>query len=163
MRPAHAVLSDDPNPADDPVARLAALATSFETSLAALTMQIAVEAGGRPNEQDRTNASSTAIRIRAFRQKVRELLGADMMPDSGFDVVLELFSQQVRSNRLGVMDVCAGLEIPPTVTRRWLQKLETAGLLDRNEDLDDHRREWVSLKPETCEAIRLLLSVFPTR
>lgn len=160
MSVSHANVRNDANPADDPIARLIGLATAFEISLAALNMQIAVETGAPANDQSRAKASATAIQIVAFRQKIRELAGAELMPDSGLDVALELFSMQVHGRRMSVMDVCAGLKFPHSTTRRWLQKMELAGLVDRQEDLDDHRRDWVSLRPSVCETIRLLLGRF---
>jgi len=143
-----------------PVERLIGLATSFEITLAGLNMQIALETGAPAMPADTERAGSVAARIVAFRQKVRAGIGTELMPDSGFDVLLELFSMQVRGHRMSVTDVCAGLEIPHTNTRRWLQKLHLAGLVDRREDADDHRREWVSLTPPIFDTIRLLLGAF---
>ena len=168
MRPVSAELSGTslfrPSIAGDeavaPVERLIGLATSFEITLAGLNMQIALETGEPPTPADILRAGSFATRIVAFRQKVRALVGTELMPDSGFDVLLEIFSMQVRGQRMSVTDVCAGLDIPHTNTRRWLQKLHVAGLVDRREDADDHRREWVSLTPPIVDAIRLMLGPF---
>jgi DNA-binding transcriptional ArsR family regulator len=145
---------------DAPVARLTKLAASFENTLASLYQQIALAQGGEPTDVLTAKAREAAVRILALRKNLRRLCGRDLMPDAAFDIALEIFSFQVRGQKMGVMDVCADLDVADSTVRRWLQKMEAADLVDRVEDPDDHRRSWVSLRPDVCESLRLMLQTF---
>lgn len=145
---------------DAPVARLTRLAASFENTLASLYQQIALAQGGEPTEDLTAKARQAAVRIVALRKNLRRLSGPDLMQDAAFDIALEIFSFQARGQKLGVMDVCADLDFADSTTRRWLQKMEAARLVDRIEDPDDHRRSWVSLRPDVCDELRLMLQTF---
>jgi len=148
---------DDP---DAPVARLTKLAGSFESALASLYQQIALAQRSEPTDDLTAKARDAAVRIVALRKHLRRICGRDLMPDAAFDIALEIFSFQVRGQKMGVMDVCADLDFADSTVRRWLQKMEAADLVDRVEDLDDHRRSWVSLRPDVCESLRLMLQTF---
>jgi DNA-binding MarR family transcriptional regulator len=142
---------------DTPVARLAGLAASFEISLAALRLQIAVSSGCEPADAGSLTARKLAVQIVALRQMMRRETGHTLMQDAAFDVLLHMFAMQVPDRRTGVMDVCAGLDFPETTTRRWLQRLEQVALIERFEDPHDHRRDWVILTPAIHDMLRLLL------
>jgi DNA-binding transcriptional ArsR family regulator len=160
MFASHNRLPTEEDEPDAPVARLTRLAGSFETALASLNLQIALAKGGEPTDNPGTKAREAAVRIVALRKQLRRLSGRDLMQDAAFDIALEIFAIQVRGQKMGVMDVCAGLDFADSTTRRWLQKMEAAGLVDRIEDPNDHRRAWVSLRPELCDDLRLMLQTF---
>lgn len=140
-----------------PAVRLAGLAASFEVSLAALRLQIAVESGGQVAEDDLSRVRKLAVQIVALRQMMRSATKHNLMQDAAFDILLHIFAMKIPSRRTGVMDVCAGLDFPETTTRRWLQRLEQVDLVERFEDPEDHRRDWVMLRPAVDEMLQQLL------
>ena len=140
-----------------PIARLIGLANCFEISLAALNLQIARASGSESTNETMSRARDAAVRVIGLRQEFRRLIGSDLMQDAAFDILLELFAMQVRQQKTGVMDICAGLDFPSTTTRRWLHRLEQAGLIWRFDDPGDHRRDWVNLHPDVFDTLGVML------
>jgi hypothetical protein len=130
---------------DEAIAKLVALADSFERSLIGMKLEIAAVSAQSLDDDDAARARGTSIQFLVFRQRLREAMGKTILQDAGFDVLLDIFASQSRGRRLSVSDVCMGLGIPSSTARRWVHRLQAGGFVDVCGDLADHRRDWVAL------------------
>lgn len=67
------------------------------------------------------------------------------IPDSAWDVLLELEHARRQQRPRVVSDLCRGKRIPLTTVLRQLDRLSAAGLIERTPDPVDRRRIYVSL------------------
>jgi DNA-binding MarR family transcriptional regulator len=82
------------------------------------------------------------IRARAQRQG---FFGTGLFADPAWDILLELYACELSQHRISVSKLCFAVGVPTTTVIRWLALLERHGLIQRDEDLMDRRRVWVSL------------------
>ena len=81
----------------------------------------------------------------------RALFGVyDVLSDPAWDILLELYISGLTGNGLYASVVGAEVGIPQSTTLRWLNVLEKMGLVRRNIDPFDKRRQWVGLTPRAC-------------
>jgi DNA-binding MarR family transcriptional regulator len=107
-------------------------------------------------EQPRRNAEPlkfvrAVIRARAQRQG---FFGTDLFADPAWDVLLELYACELAQHRISVSKLCFAVGVPTTTVIRWLALLDRHGLVQRDEDLMDRRRVWVSLSAAGLEKMQ---------
>lgn len=91
---------------------------------------------------------------------------AALLPDSGlfaepaWDMLLDLYVAHADGKRLSVTDACIGAAVPVTTALRWLERLEAAGLLCRENDCRDGRRSYVAITPAARAALDDWLAQF---
>lgn len=78
----------------------------------------------------------------------RALFGLyDVLNDPAWDILLELYIAGLTGNGLYASVVGAEVGIPQSTALRWLTVLEKMGLVRRNLDPFDKRRQWVGVTP----------------
>jgi DNA-binding MarR family transcriptional regulator len=91
------------------------------------------------------------------RRARRDLLGANLFSDPAWDMLLTLFAAAERSEMLSVSQLCASSAVAQTTALRWVDSLETAGLVTRALDPGDARRTLIALSPAARDKMRILL------
>jgi hypothetical protein len=91
------------------------------------------------------------------RGSVVKVLGPVLTLNPGWDILLDLFIQQVRQHPVMVTSVCAAVHAPQTTAFRWITRLEEAGLVVRTPDLADRRRSLVALTADGADKVRQAL------
>lgn len=81
--------------------------------------------------------------LRRLRMRRKDLVGADLFRDPAWDMLLELFAGHERGEKLSVSSLCLASGTPPTTALRHIQRLEKHGLVTRQSDTVDERREFV--------------------
>ena len=110
---------------------------------------------------------STAVTVNA--ELVRAMLsarrarashfGEGLFADPAWDILLELYAAHLSQVRVSVGAACAASAVPPSTAIRWIDKLEDARWLLREEDRLDSRRTWVRLTEQALSAMRDLFEV----
>jgi DNA-binding MarR family transcriptional regulator len=91
--------------------------------------------------------------IRSRRERAKQF-PPGWFSDPAWDILLFLFRSHLRDARMTVGDVGHGTENRPTTTIRWLDIIESAGLLDRHRCTADTRRVFVFLNDRGVTAMR---------
>lgn len=113
------------------------------------------------SEQLQVRGVTLAMQELRDRKYRREHFGALYLgSDSGWEILLELFVAMGNEKRLLVSMVGLESQIPPTTALRWLGLLLDAGLIRKESDMLDKRRQWISL---TDRGLALMLQYFKTR
>jgi DNA-binding MarR family transcriptional regulator len=99
----------------------------------------------------------TARLVHSLRRRRNKLLGGELFSDTAWDLLLYLYVAGSEGDATGALDACAGTAAPQTTALRWLQRLEEAGLLVRDADPNDARRDHVRLTPTAARAMRDIL------
>jgi DNA-binding MarR family transcriptional regulator len=82
------------------------------------------------------------------RQRRREFFGEDLFGEPAWDMLLDLYIADKKNKRVSVTAACIGANCPGTTALRWLQQLEERGLLVREADKKDARRNFVRLSEQ---------------
>ncbi len=99
-----------------------------------------------------------AIRaITAFRRKRERLFGENLFADAVWDMLLDLYAQNLMGKKPSVSSLCLASCTPPTTALRWIVAMEQRHLIVREPDPHDSRRSLISLSPEALESMQLLL------
>lgn len=114
--------------------------------------------GNTPATKDQT--LSLATEIYRFRRKRDDFFRDSLFSDPGWDILLELYRLRLEGRRASVKSVCIASGVPPTTALRWINILISKGLLERTNDLRDHRVRWIALSDEGYGTMReFLLSI----
>ena len=81
----------------------------------------------------------------AERARRRNFFDADLFADPAWDILLDLYAAQMSGRRISITSCCIASQVPPTTALRWISQLSESGLLVREEDPDDMRRNWIRL------------------
>lgn len=95
-----------------------------------------------------TESTLTALagKIYAARRRVDEIFdmsGFSVSP--AWDIMLDLYKAKVVGRQISVTSASIGAACPATTALRWLQALESMGLVQRREDSHDRRRTEIVL------------------
>lgn len=63
----------------------------------------------------------------------------------GWDVMLDLYQAETAGRVISVSSACIGAACPPTTGLRWIQAIESMGLIERVSDPTDRRRSFLRL------------------
>jgi predicted transcriptional regulator len=110
------------------------------------------------------NLAEVAKSLYSRRRSVDIVFGHDGFATSpGWDVMLDLYQAEAIGKQISVTSACIGAACPPTTALRWIQALESMGLIARISDPSDKRRTFVQLTPlgrsATEEALHLYRAV----
>lgn len=96
--------------------------------------------------------AAVADRIAHARSKLTEILSKESVSTGPpLDILLDLFVSESIGRKVSVSDAALAGKCPATTGLRWVATLEEAGLIKRADDLDDHRRAFLSLTPRGYE------------
>ncbi|WP_298691292.1 MarR family transcriptional regulator [uncultured Sphingomonas sp.] len=71
--------------------------------------------------------------------------------------LLELYASHTECRRIDVSSLCRTAPIPAATALRKLQRLHAAGLIEREPDVMDRRRVFVSLPPQAIAKVEACL------
>lgn len=100
------------------------------------------------------NCSPEFVR-RVLRARVarREFFSDDLFADPAWDILLELYALRCEQRRTSVSKLCIAAAVPTTTALRWMEKLLSDGLIEREPDKNDGRRSWVAISDKGFEAL----------
>ncbi len=93
-------------------------------------------------------------RIIDARTARRRFFGSDLFADPAWDILLELYALRCDQRRTSVSKLCLAAAVPPTTALRWIDKLHGDGLVEREPDVFDGRRIWVSISERGFGAMK---------
>lgn len=99
-------------------------------------------------ERGTTDCQDTAALSRRYlaHRRLREgLFGSGLFADPAWDMMLDLYAQEVSNRRVSVSSICLAAAVPSSTAMGWLNRLEDKGLIYREEDAHDARRTFVRL------------------
>jgi hypothetical protein len=86
------------------------------------------------------------------RRSRNAIFGNDaLFGEPAWDILLDLFIASKERKLVPVTSACIGAAVPPTTALRWLQVLESEGLVVRESDKRDARRVFVRLSAQAYE------------
>ena len=127
--------------------------------------QAAPDRGSRPVDarrheylgEERGNREAAAVRAIASARRARDrLIGRELFADPAWDMLLALYAASLAQRRLSTSELVLAAAVPATTGLRWMDKLESLGLLIRRGDPLDARRVWVGLSREGESRMRAL-------
>ncbi|HET9810466.1 MAG TPA: MarR family transcriptional regulator [Sphingomicrobium sp.] len=104
----------------------------------------------------RGSAASTAV-VRAIitaRKARREFFDSQLFADPAWDILLELYALECEQHRISVSKLSMNAGVPGTTGLRWVDRLESDGLVARSDDALDARRVWIRLSDKGSSAMR---------
>ena len=90
------------------------------------------------------------IRARRLRS---QFFPEELFADPAWDILLDLMHAKLSQARVSVSSLCLASCVPPTTALRWIKTLEGAGLIEREADLFDARRYFISLSPAALDSM----------
>ena len=118
--------------------------------IADLLMEMAREIRESPEGLDRLakrqiDPEEMAAVVYSDRRRRDRVFGEGLFGEPCWDMMLELFVAAGKGNTLSTKSVTLGSAVPPTTALRWLENLESEGIVRRFADPDDKRRTCVEL------------------
>jgi DNA-binding MarR family transcriptional regulator len=107
----------------------------------------------QPHELPATTSPQFVRRILSARASRRQFFSADLFADPAWDILLELYALECEQRRISISKLCLAAAVPSTTALRWLDKLQSDGMITRQSDPLDARRVWVSMSPAGFEAM----------
>jgi DNA-binding MarR family transcriptional regulator len=116
----------------------------------------------RPGDRTIARAPSSSFRdelsqILRFRRKRERVFGANLFSDPAWDILLELCLASETGAKVSISSLCLASSTPPTTALRCLHAMEKQGLIFREADPMDKRRNFARLTPEIELKLRELL------
>lgn len=107
----------------------------------------------KPQRRHQTalEAAQMAYEQRQSRNKI--FFDNDLFGEPAWDILLDLYIHQARNESVFVKSACIGSGASATTALRWIQVLETKGLLCSAEDPTDSRRRLLRLTAEGYECM----------
>ncbi|MFL6726655.1 MAG: MarR family transcriptional regulator [Sphingomicrobium sp.] len=96
-----------------------------------------------------------------FRRKRVHFFDAALFADPAWDILLELYAAELGQRRVSISSVGIGAALPATTALRWINVLETKGMIWRHPDPMDGRRVFVALTPDTVSAMDRFFASVP--
>ena len=93
------------------------------------------------------------LRVLAARRIRVQQLGADLVSDPAWDLLLQAFAADLAQATISASDLCRGTPVPETTTMRWVKKLEEDGWFQRS-DAQNGESEEIRLSPEGSMRLR---------
>lgn len=106
------------------------------------------------------NVVALARHVHKTRLRSNEILGARVLSDPQFEMLLELFVAHHEQRRICIGDLCRAGNVPATTGLRHIEKLEKKGFLTRFVDQRDARRWWVVPTAKALERTAELMTEF---
>ena len=113
---------------------------------------------------DNEVAVGNLIRSRNLRG---QFFSKGLFADPAWDMILDLYVSEIIRIRVSVSSLCIASNVPASTALRWMNVLESEGLVSRSPDAHDRRRYFVSLTKMGLGAMNGYLAymhdVCPTR
>ncbi|RDC60293.1 hypothetical protein HME9302_01494 [Alteripontixanthobacter maritimus] len=79
------------------------------------------------------------------RRRRRGFIDPSMLGDAGWEILLDLYIAAKERTKVATMDVLVDGTMSHTTGLRWIEKLESAKLVEREQDASDSRRKFLRL------------------
>lgn len=97
------------------------------------------------------------LRLRRDRDRY---FPAELFADPAWDMLLDLTAAQLEGKLVPVSSLCIAAAVPTTTALRWVRSLTEAGLLERQIDPTDARRNHIRLSDDASSAMLAYLRAF---
>jgi len=87
------------------------------------------------------------------RQMRARFFPGDFFADPAWDILLDLAAARVEQAKVSVTSLCIASGVPPTTALRWIVQMTEAGLLRREEDMQDRRRAFIALTENAADGM----------
>ena len=91
--------------------------------------------------------------ILAARRARAQKFDRDLFADPAWDMLLELYYAHLGQFDLSVSSLCSGSGVPATTALRWINTMESRGLLQRRPDPTDKRRIFVAISQDAADGM----------
>lgn len=99
-----------------------------------------------------------ARHLHKVRMRGNEILGARLLSDPKYEMLLTLFIAYHEKKLVTVTDLCLASNVPATTGLRHIEKLERQGFLSRRPDENDARRTWIEPTSKAIDRTTVLLT-----
>lgn len=137
-------LSDQVNRIANNLARLSAEARVTDVPAALLS------AADEALPEIKIETVRTVIRARRLRDN---FFDGDLFADPAWDILLDLFQAELSQRRVAVSSLCIAASVPATTAIRWIKSMIDKGLIVKQADPLDGRRQWVALTEKSKRAM----------
>ncbi len=93
----------------------------------------------------------------------RRFFGDELFSDPAWDILLELYALRCLQQRTSVSKLCLAAGVPTTTALRWIEKLLSEQLVEREPDPLDGRRVWIALSDRGHEVMKSYLDAIAGR
>lgn len=146
---------------EDGLSRLRALAKEISTVVGRLHVPSEpappnTAPAPRESSDPRTTEAKSADYIEALlrlRRRREHMFGERLFADPAWDMLLDLALAHRQQRSISVSSLCIAAAVPPTTALRWIGTMTDRGLLFRQRDAADGRRQYLRL---TARASQLL-------
>lgn len=107
-------------------------------------------------QQSPGSAPSRVAALRLYlkaRRARSSLFDANLFADPAWDILLDLYLANEEQRRVCVSSACIAAAVPSTTALRWITRLETCGLVEREPDRSDARRSFLRLAGSAHHAL----------
>lgn len=132
-----------------------------EADRAEIMREVRVKAAQSVADRERRDLAinvALARKIHRSRLRANDLIGARILCDPKFEMLLEMFVNHHEGRKLCIGDLCLSANVPQTTGLRHMEKLEAHGFLKRFADPLDGRRWWVEPTPRALDGISAVLN-----
>ena len=102
--------------------------------------------------------SALAVSIYRMRRQRQAYFEAALFAEPAWDMLLDLFINQVRGARVSTTSLCLAAGVPHATGIRWIRTLREHGLLRRFRAPDDARLMLIEITPKGYQLMRQCLS-----
>ena len=110
--------------------------------LAGVALEPVSDPSDEPSHEQLVDLASSIYAARRTRDR---LLDNDLFGEPAWDMLLALYCLPARGERLAVTSLSHAANLPQSTGHRWQAALAERGLVSRDKDCGDNRRQFVSL------------------
>lgn len=97
--------------------------------------------------------ATIAMSIYRARRRRSKFFDASLFSEPAWDMLLDLFVANVRGRKVSVTSLCRAAEVSDATGLRWIEMLESKGLVRRRSVSEDGRLRFVELSDGGFEAV----------
>lgn len=113
-----------------------------------------------PATPKRRTVGEFAGKLLHLRGKRNRMIGADLMRDPAWDIMLGLVAADEQQRETCTKVLCHDAGLPTTTALRHLDRMEAAALIERRTHHDDNRQTLVSMTGTRADEIRDMVALF---
>lgn len=113
----------------------------------------------KPSQARLIEIADGLYRLRRRREALMSpVFGADLFADPAWDILLDLYVKNGRSEDVSVTQACSAAVVPVTTALRYITVLADRGLIERSKNPDDGRSYLLRLSTEAMRLIEEILT-----